>query len=194
MSRKRRNRSLSAVLLAFVVGLGIYAWLHPRPLHDQVARQNQGPQGASATNALERPDPSATAAIQGNSGPVQPGLENPFSPAGAPAGPASPLQFTNFAPATVVENVRRAIRQYGAMFGGNPVGTNPEITAALAGDNPRHINFLDAAAGMRVNENGETVDPWGTPFFFHQLSGTEMEIRSAGPDRTLWTYDDLVIR
>ena len=37
------------------------------------------------------------------------------------------------------------------------------------------------------------VDPWGTPYFFHQLSSTEMEIRSAGPDKRLWTDDDVVV-
>jgi len=88
----------------------------------------------------------------------------------------------------------RTIRQYGARFGGNPVGSNPEITRQLSGGNPRHINFLNADAGMRVNENGELVDPWGKPYFFHQLSGQEMEIRSAGPDGIMWTPDDLVSR
>jgi len=80
------------------------------------------------------------------------------------------------------------------MFGGNPVGTNPEITRQLSGGNPRHINFLDAQAGMQVNNNGELIDPWGTPYFFHQISGTEMEIHSAGPDKLMWTSDDLVVK
>jgi hypothetical protein len=80
------------------------------------------------------------------------------------------------------------------MFGGNPVGTNEEITRALNGDNPKQANFLSAEAGMRVNTNGELVDSWGTPYFFHQLSGTETEIRSAGPDRTMWTADDIITK
>ena len=86
----------------------------------------------------------------------------------------------------------RAVRQYGAMFGGNPVGTNPEITSQLSGNNPKHVNFLNAEAGMRINENGELVDPWGRPYFFHQISAHEMEIRSAGADGKMWTSDDLV--
>ena len=40
---------------------------------------------------------------------------------------------------------------------------------------------------------GELCDRWGRPFFFHQLSGTKMEIRSAGPARQLWTDDDVVL-
>ena len=80
------------------------------------------------------------------------------------------------------------------MFGGDPVGNNPEITAELAGKNPRQINFLSGQDGMQVNQNGELVDAWGTPYFFHQLSGSDMEVRSAGPDRKMWTSDDVVTR
>jgi hypothetical protein len=90
--------------------------------------------------------------------------------------------------------MRTAIRSYGSMFHENPVGTNPEITAALNGGNPREVKFIDEQSGLRINKNGELVDYWGTPFFFHQLSATEMEIRSAGPDRKMWTSDDLLIK
>jgi hypothetical protein len=98
----------------------------------------------------------------------------------------------NLPPETVLQNVRRAVRLYGEAFGGDPVGTNPEITAALMGRNPKQINFLGGQPGIQVNQNGEMIDNWGTPYFFHQLSGTEMEIRSAGPDRIMWTSDDVV--
>lgn len=99
----------------------------------------------------------------------------------------------DLAPAIVLRNVSHAVREYGNMFGGNPVGLNSEITAALAGQNPKHVNFIDQSAGMQINGKGELVDPWGTPYFFHQLSGSDMEIHSAGPDRIMWTADDLVI-
>ena len=89
--------------------------------------------------------------------------------------------------------MRTSIQQYGAAFGENPIGTNPEITNALMGQNPKQINFLKAD-GNRVNGKDELVDTWGTPYFFHQISGHEMEIRSAGPDRIMYTADDLIIR
>jgi hypothetical protein len=95
---------------------------------------------------------------------------------------------------TVMENMRSVFRQYSARLGGNPVGTNPEITAALTGQNPKQIQFLNPEDGLRINSKGELVDAWGTPFFFHQLSAKEMEIHSAGPDRAMWTDDDLVIK
>ena len=79
------------------------------------------------------------------------------------------------------------------MFGGNPIGTNLEITRALDGDNPKEVKFL-GPDGNRLNGKGELVDAWGTPYFFHQLSALEMEIRSAGPDRVFYTADDLVMK
>ena len=71
------------------------------------------------------------------------------------------------------------------------MGNNPEITSALGGDNPKRVDFLKDD-GNRVNSRGELVDVWGTPYFFHALSGVEMEIRSAGPDRIMYTADDVV--
>jgi cytoskeletal protein RodZ len=108
--------------------------------------------------------------------------------------PADTNAALSLPPDSVLQNVRRVVRQYGEMFGGNPVGTNPEITAALSGNNPKHINFLTGQPGLRVNDNGELVDAWGTPYFFHQISGSVMEIHSAGPDRVMWTSDDLVTK
>jgi hypothetical protein len=97
-------------------------------------------------------------------------------------------------PATVVDKMRIVIHNYGSMFNGNPVGSNPEITAELNGGNPKGVRFISDDSGLRINGRGESVDYWGTPFFFHQISGTEMEIRSAGPDRKMWTADDIVTK
>jgi hypothetical protein len=73
---------------------------------------------------------------------------------------------------------------------GNPVGLNAEITAALAGDNALEL-VLIPREHRAVNSDGELCDRWGTPFRFHQISGEHMEIRSAGPDRTFGTDDDV---
>lgn len=105
---------------------------------------------------------------------------------------AAEVGASDVPPAMLLENVRKAIRDFGQRMGGNPVGNNAEITKALDGGNPKEVKFLSPDKGMRINEKGELVDSWGTPFFFHQLSGTEMEIRSAGPDKKMWTSDDIV--
>ena len=115
----------------------------------------------------------------------------------APAAQARPVPLTqessSLPGSTVLENMRTTVLQYASTFGQNPVGTNPEITSALQGANPKHINFLKQD-GNRVDGQGQLVDPWGTPYFFHQISAHEMEIRSAGPDQVMYTGDDLVTR
>jgi hypothetical protein len=72
---------------------------------------------------------------------------------------------------------------------GNPVGENAEITAVLLGENPAKFPFI-ARNHRALNARGELCDRWGTPFRFHQLSGSQMEVRSAGPDRKFGTPDD----
>jgi len=78
-----------------------------------------------------------------------------------------------------------------AIRGGNPVGENSEITAALTGRNKLGFAFIPPDSPA-INSKGELCDRWGTPYFFHQLSGEKMEVRSAGPDHKLWTDDDEV--
>lgn len=192
------RRILPAAALIIVVGLAGYFWRHPASRKETTAAEAATSQDAAVAEALARQNTNIAAIIESNFDRVQPapGSQDSAGAAAppAPAGVPSPPQFTNVAPAIVLENVSRAIRQYGGTFGGNPVGTNPEITRQLSGGNPKHINFIKTEAGMRINENGEMVDAWGTPYFFHQISGTETEIHSAGPDKILWTSDDLVAR
>ena len=111
-----------------------------------------------------------------------------------PDGPGMGELDSALPPTTVLENVRSVFRQYLLRFHENPVGDNSEITETLSGRNPKQVNFLQPEDGMRVNSRGQLVDNWGTPFFFHSLSRSEMEIRSAGPDQKLWTVDDLVMK
>ena len=86
--------------------------------------------------------------------------------------------------------VQTALRDFRTALGGNPVGTNAEITKTLLGDNLKQIK-IPVPPSSQLNGQGELCDRWGTPYFFHQLSATRMEIRSAGPDRQMWTPDDV---
>lgn len=85
------------------------------------------------------------------------------------------------------------LRDFRTRMGENPVGSNAEIMKALMGGNPVGAR-LGPIDGQGINEQGELVDRWGTPYFFHQLSKNSMEVRSAGPDRKMWTADDLVAK
>src|SRR5580700_9340426 len=57
-----------------------------------------------------------------------------------------------------------------ALRTGNPIGENAEITAALKGRNKLGFAFIPADSPA-INAKGELCDRWGTPYFFHQISG-----------------------
>ena len=192
-----KNRLLTVAIVVLPMALFLYLVWHFTTVQKPPGTPAEAAPAVALTNAQSPAPANAAAIISSNFALVHPVPEDPGWAAASrpvPAGLPTAPEFTNFAPATVVENVRYAVRQYGQAFGGNPIGTNPEITAALAGGNPKHLNFLTAEAGLRVNAAGEMVDAWGTALFFHQLSATEMEVHSAGPDRIMWTSDDLVAR
>ncbi len=92
-----------------------------------------------------------------------------------------------------VENIGLMLRDFRTVQGENPTGTNAEIMKAVMGGNKKGA-LLGPPTGMALNGDGELVDRWGTPVFFHQMSATEMEIRSAGPDRKLYTSDDVLAK
>ena len=91
-----------------------------------------------------------------------------------------------------LQKAASSLRDYRSAFSQNPVGTNAEITSKLSGKNPRGARYLPANA--KLNDKGEMTDRWDRPLFFHQISGSVMEIRSAGPDHVMWTNDDEVLR
>ena len=97
-------------------------------------------------------------------------------------------------PQVDLEIVSQILSQYRSIFKNNPVGVeNFEFTAALTGDNPKRVNFLDPS-NSALSANDELIDRWGSPIYFHPISGTEMELRSLGPDKTLWTADDIELK
>jgi hypothetical protein len=115
------------------------------------------------------------------------------------AGPEQPSQLAVGldAPSGDVRSDLRIVNQVfiayrAALHGGNPVGENSEITAALTGRNRLGFAFIPKDCPA-ISPKGELCDRWGKPYFFHQISGEKMEIRSAGPDKVLWTADDVVL-
>jgi len=192
---------LSAILVGLLAGALLWRVTSRRPVvaarvvprHTASAPIKTPPAPISSSKPEEpagTPEPPAASAQVEIVAGADPGHPTELAIREASSGP----EAAGLAPAIVMENMRRVFRQYSSRYGGNPVGTNPEITAALNGKNPRQVVFLNPEDGMRINDRGELIDNWGTPFFFHQLSATEMEIHSAGPDRKMWTPDDLVIR
>lgn len=147
------------------------------------------PMPAAATPApatAKAPPPSIAVAAQPPAlPPVTDDDDTPAQPAPPPPLPANL--------AADLENVSLVFRDYRTVLGENPIGTNAEITRALLGHNLKQVK-MDIPAGSSINANGEMVDRWGTPYFFHQVSGKVMEIRSAGPDKQMWTRDDREVK
>ena len=190
------------VTLAIVTG--ILVWNYNRPEQTPV-REIEKPVPkvvASPPPSPVEPPPPATVQI-----PVPPLPSTTAIPATAVPVPATPSPAAaQVLPGSVtgipaaaediseeLNAVDAAIRNFEAVLGENPIGSNAEITAALLGNNLKQIK-LELPTGSRLNGEGEMCDRWGTPYFFHQLSKTEMEIRSAGPDRQMWTGDDSQIK
>ena len=71
-----------------------------------------------------------------------------------------------------------------------PLGANEEIAAALMGRRRSQLVFLQKPTPA-LNDANQLIDRWGTPLYFHAASKDRIDIRSAGPDRVLWTQDDL---
>jgi hypothetical protein len=107
---------------------------------------------------------------------------------------ADELNSAQSNPQRDLEIVREFLSTYNKAYrSGNPVGLNEDITAALTGTaDPSRLGQL-FPRNSPVIRNGQLVDRWGTPFWFHPESGTKMEIRSAGPDKQLFTNDDVIL-
>jgi hypothetical protein len=123
--------------------------------------------------------------------------EAPVAMPAPPIPPDLPLPKPRIVPSPEalkdMDDIQFMLRDFRARLGGNPGGTNAEIMKEVMGGN-RVQARLGPPEGQKLNEQGELVDRWGAPYFFHQLSMNEMEIRSAGPDRTMWTADDIVVK
>jgi hypothetical protein len=71
-----------------------------------------------------------------------------------------------------------------------PLSVNEDWADLFRGKNGAREEFLPAQH-VALNDQGQLIDRWRTPLFFHALGGGRYEIRSAGPDGKLWTEDDL---
>jgi len=193
------KKSLGRAAILLFIAVALYLFFNaksPAPVPAIVAPATQNSPASQTGTSPSAPFVSSTNTGSDSPKTISSETQTPAASLAAKAGElvreASPA--TALRPDAVLDNIHHAVRQYGEMFGGNPVGTNPEITSQLSGNNPKHINFINPQTGVRVNADGELVDTWGTPYFFHQISGTETEIHSAGPDKIMWTSDDLVIK
>ena len=153
-----------ALLAAIAAGVLVYV-LYPRPAADTPAPKEPPPTAATA--------PSGTTIGEE----VLAGYADPDKP------PAHDLELADrllFSYRTLVKN-----------HADKPVGTNADYVDALLGDNPAKQVFLPPGF-PHLSPGGELLDRWGTPLFVHPEAVDRITLRSAGPDKTMWTADDIV--
>ena len=155
---------------------------------------------AGSPVAERTPDPRLPVPSPPKSAPAQvppaavPAVVNPGTAGGTMQPPATtPAATTDQREGVVLDldKVTLMFRDFRSSMGENPTGTNAEIMKAVMGGNPKGAR-LGPPENQSLNAEGELVDRWGTPLFFHQMSKTSMDIRSAGPDRVMWTDDDIL--
>jgi len=73
-----------------------------------------------------------------------------------------------------------------------PAVNSQELARLLMGENPTRSRFLPPDCPA-LDDEGQLLDRWGTPLSVHLVSDRQIELRSAGPDRTLWNEDDILV-
>lgn len=115
--------------------------------------------------------------------------------------PTNPEEYFEFAQRTedggyseedVIESLEMMLNTFRRRASGGYYETNvnSELTRGLLGDNKAKVGYLSAKS-KRINDKGEIVDDFGTPYDFHFISGERLIIRSAGEDLELYTDDDV---
>jgi hypothetical protein len=182
------------VAVAIVIGFAVYEGRVAAPV---TATQ---PALASPTPAADAPEFSTTRP-EGQAAPD-------FREAGMPPIAAltprpmsggeerSPIADLLNAPDTTAQQdaevVLRLFDFYLERFGALPAAeTNAQFVNALTGNNPRRVALIERSHPA-INREGELTDRWGTPFFFHLVAHDQIEIRSAGPDKEMWSGDDVL--
>lgn len=71
-----------------------------------------------------------------------------------------------------------------------PLSANEEWSATLTGKRPGSEVWLSATSPL-FDEKYRLIDRWQSPLHFHAIGRNQWEVRSPGPDKTLFTGDDL---
>lgn len=162
-----------AVLVLSVLFAGKCLW--------QMQQWHQEQRAAAEAEAAIKTQPQEQVETQANRSPL-PGdaiLKNYASPSTRPQEDLEALAHT-------FSNLLLLVK------GDSPfrMGANEEFAAALRGKNRAQLRFL-SDTHRAFNAQGQLMDRWDTPLYFHALARDRVDIRSAGPDRQMWTSDDI---
>ena len=171
--------------LGLLFAVGLVGWLifsrsrQAMPPAESQPEVAPGPVAAPGITVISTPSPPAPPEEVAQSLPGEIMLQD-FGDPGTP--PANDLKLM----AGLIRNMGFLVKS----LKDRPLSGNEDWAAALRGANPAQQRFLPDQHRV-FNEEGLLVDRWGTPLFFHPIARKEYEIRSAGPDKKMWTADDL---
>ncbi len=183
---KRPAPYLLAVLLLALAALVVWLYQAVTSASRTSPASQQPAASAPAAAAPKAPPPflsgAASPAARPKPAPIDPGLQ----------AMADDLHKPDSSPQHDLEILSQLLTEYSKAHGSNPIGSNADITEAFLGgdDAPSGRFFPRSHPSVR---NGQITDRWGQPYWFHPNSGSQMEIRSAGPDKQLFTADDVVL-
>jgi hypothetical protein len=184
---------LRLALLATALGLGAaLVWL-------LMASSRTGVPSFSSPQVDSHAAPSpAVAQTAASSAPSFKPKASQDDPSDAPQEDISPLapelNSDRFPAQHDVDVLHTLLRQYLRRLGRRealPVGNDSDLAKVLGGENPMKYATLPANHPA-FSPDGRLRDRWGTPYFVHPVAPGSFEIRSAGPDRKLFTSDDLI--
>lgn len=183
MFPKRPGSYFIAFLLILLIVLAV--WLFQALTSDAVIQAVQKKQADLPRPVTQDPIPTPT--------PTHPGIPRlaPGSIDPALQAQADGLHNLQEPPERDLEILADFISTYSRGIGGNPIGDNADITAALTGTQGHKGRVFPQ--NHRAIRNGQLIDRWGTPFWFHPNSSSQMEIRSGGPDKQMFTQDDVIL-
>ncbi|BCX48073.1 hypothetical protein HAHE_19810 [Haloferula helveola] len=180
---KRRTMILVGVATVVVAVIAVRPWDHEQP------GTEVGDERDTSSGVTDRP--------QAGSRPVSTVKKQPVPPKEPVELPemialADRLNEKNRSAQDDLQVVEELIRSYLRYVGTVPEGgLNEEIVDGLRGNNPMKLIFV-GKDHPKINEAGELLDRFGHPYYFHPVSRSEIEIRSAGSDGLLWSDDDVL--
>src|SRR5580765_7230510 len=145
-------RSKPILLLILTIGAAAFLYwlliLRPpnsarNPESSQEAPSPPKPSSESPSNTPSSPNAGApNSSVPSSTSQVSPLASTPPPAPETPYLLGSPTTTPPMEPSTLLNNMRNVLANYRSRYGGNPVGVNEEITAALSGENTNSAKFI----------------------------------------------------
>ena len=183
---RRKTFIIATAFLLFAVALGfLLPHINGPVRHPNVSSFSQ-PQETLVASPKSIPPQSEKIAA-----PAKPPVEFAVPPGGSPL--AQSLNAPTNTAAQDVKILSDITKQFLSAAKDSwrpPIGDNADLAAVLRGSNRHHLVFIPAGHPA-FNAGGLLVDRWGTPYFIHPRSSSAIDIISAGPDKKMFTADDV---